>query len=123
LDKYIKKIYKNKTFPKTIISKFKKNDLILTAWIKEFQEKKLKELKLENINCIITNNAEEKIEALIKYIFNELKFLPKKIYIYEDKPHFFIYFKDFLEKNLKTKIEIFYVEMNGNDVEPKTIIL
>ncbi len=117
---FIKNFYKNKTFPKTVSSKLKeKKDLILTAWIKELQIMKIKELWLDNLNYIITEKAEEKIFALIKYIIFDLKFLPKKIIIYEDRPHFFIYFKEFLENFLETQIEIIYVEMDWNEFEPK----
>ncbi len=120
LEKLINKYYKNKTFLETISSKLKENkDLILTAWLEELQIMKIKELWLEKINYIITEKAQDKILELIKYFYFDLKFLPKKITIYEDRPHFFIYFKDFLEKILKTKIEIIYVEMDWNEKEPK----
>ena len=120
LQKLINNFYKNKAFPNAIISKLKENkDLILTTWMYELQIMKIKELKLDNFNYIITSKAEEKILALLKYIILGLKYLPKKITIYEDRPHFFIYFKELIENFLETKIEIIYVKMDWNNVEPK----
>ncbi len=124
IENFIKKIYKNKKFPKNISSKLKKNcDLILTAWNENFQKAKLKELWLDNINYKIVKSWKDKILTMLKYFLEDLKSIPEKIIIYEDRPEFFIYFRDFIEKNLKTIVEINYVEMNWNEKEPKIIKL
>jgi hypothetical protein len=113
-------VYKNKIYPQIIASKLRKNhDLILTAWLEEFQIKKIKATKLEHINMIIVESAEEKPLKLIEYIENTLWFIPNKIVVYEDRPNFFIKQKDFIENTLWTKLEIMFVEMKDNETEPK----
>ena len=109
----IKNYYKNKTFPKSIISKMKENDIILTAWMKDYQKLKQKACWLENIKMIVVEKAEQKIEKLIEYVKN-LDFIPDLIEIYEDRPKYFLEYKDVIENVLKTKVGIYYVEMNGN---------
>ena len=120
IDKAINEVYKNKKYPQIIASKLRKNhDLILTAWLEEFQIKKIKATKLEHINMIIVESAEEKPLRLIEYIENTLWFIPNKIVVYEDRPNFFIKQKDFIENTLWTKLEIMFVEMKDNETEPK----
>ena len=120
IDKIINLEYKNHKYP-TIITKLLKpnKDLILTAWIKEFQEKKISALWLEQIKYIIVNKASEKIEALILYIINDLKYIPKTIIIYEDRPEYFIKYSEYIEKLLWTKIEIMIVDIKNNNKNPK----
>lgn len=119
VDKFIEMFYKNKIFPKTIVSKLRKNhDLILTAWDQEIQIKKIIACWLDNINYQIVENAEEKVLESINYIINILKFIPKKIVIYEDRPEFFIEYKKFLENILWTKIIIISVKIVNNNCEP-----
>jgi len=120
IDKIIDEVYKNKKYPKTISSKLRKNhDLILTAWLEEFQRKKRSVTNLEHINMIVVKSWEEKPLKMVEYIENTLWFIPNKITIYEDRPEYFIKQKQFLEKKLKTKIEIMLVEMIDNETEPK----
>ncbi len=120
IKKFIDKFYLNKIYPKSIVSKLRKNhDLIITAWYKDIQLEKLKACKLTHINYRIVSNPEEKIIETIRYIVNKLNFIPSKIIIYEDRPKFFIEYKDFLEKFLWIKIKIIYVEMINNEIEPK----
>ena len=115
--KFLEKYYKNKSIPKDIISKMNpKYDIILTAWIYEFQIAKIRLCKeLYNFKNIITKDWKEKIIALIRYVLFDLWFLPSKITIYEDRPNYFIEYKDLLQDILWCKLEIIYVEMNWND--------
>jgi hypothetical protein len=116
----IKDYYLDKVYPTTITSKLRENhDLILTAWVKELQDLKLKACKLNHINYIVVSSANEKILLTIKYIVNSLAFIPNKIIVYEDRPKYFIENKDFLEDFLGIEIEIMYVKMIGNNDEPK----
>lgn len=116
LNKFVQDFYVWKNFPKEIISKLDKSkDLILTTWTYELQEVKIKTCKLDNYNYIIVPYAIDKIFELIKYIIFELKYLPSEITIYEDRIQNFVNYKDFLEKFLSTKINLFEVEMNWNE--------
>jgi hypothetical protein len=49
---------------------------------------------------------------LIKYVIYKLKFIPSKITVYEDRPQYFIEYRDLIEDVLGTKLEIMYVEMD-----------
>lgn len=119
-NKYFETYYDNKKFPQSISSKLRENhDLILTAWYEELQTAKLKSCKLNHINYHVVENAEDKIIETIKYIANRLKFLPSKITVYEDRPKYFIEYKNFLEEFLGIEIHIMYVEMIDNHNEPK----
>ena len=112
--------YLDKNYPKTISSKLRINhDLILTAWYKEIQEAKLKATKLDHINFHVVLNAEEKIIETIKYITKNLKFLPNKVIVYEDRPNYFIENKKLLENTLWIPFELILVEMIDNNTEPK----
>ncbi len=116
LEKVAKKWYKNKDFPKNIVSSMDiKNTLILTAGIREYQEEKIMHLWLQHFNRLITDTWKDKIIALIRYIIFDLKYVPSKITIYEDRPQYFIEYRDLLEDILGCEIEIMYVEMDGND--------
>lgn len=121
MNKFLNKYYKDKPIPKSIISKMNpKYDIILTAWQYDFQIAKIRICKeLDDFKVIITKNWKEKIIFLIRYILFELKFIPEKITIYEDRPEYFLEYREFLEKVLWTKIEIMKVEMKWNENEPK----
>ena len=117
LDKY----YKSRTIPQKILSTMNPNyDIIMSAGQYEFQVWKINSIELLNkFKKIITKNWEDKIIALIRYVIFELKFIPSKITIYEDRPNYFVENKSLIEDVLWCKIEIMFVEMNGNENEPK----
>jgi len=87
--------------------------------MEEFQRKKIKITNLEHINLKVVDDASEKILETIKYVVEDLWFIPNKISIYEDRPKFFIEYKDLIEKFLWTKLEIMLIEMKNNESEPK----
>ena len=120
INKIIKEVYENKKYPSVIASKLRENhDLILTAWIEKFQQEKAKVTDLEHINMIVVDNASEKVLETIRYVVEDLWFIPSKIIIYEDRPKFFINNKELIESFLWTKLEIMFVEMLDNEGEPK----
>lgn len=111
---FVKEFYEWKKFPKDIIKKFWKNDLILTAWDEELQKLKIKATWLENISLKVVKNASEKPFEMVKYILKNLNFIPKEIHIYEDRPEFFLEKKEEIENFLNIKIKIFLVKMRDN---------
>ncbi len=120
LEKYWNKYYKNKKIPKSIVSQLRKwHDVIITAWNEKLQNCKLTHTWLIHHNYIVVNNAEDKIIESIKYIINTLKFLPNKVTVYEDRPKYFIEYKDFISDFLWIPVDIMYVEMKDNFNEPK----
>jgi len=121
MSNFLNKYYKNRTIPKKIISNMNpKYDIIISAGQYEFQIAKINLIKeLINFKKIITKNWEDKIITLIRYIIFELKFIPSKITVYEDRPNYFIENKDLIQNTLWCKLEIMFVKMNGNNNEPK----
>jgi len=56
---------------------------------------------------------------MVKYIVKNLKYIPKEIHIFEDRPEVFIDTKEKVEEILNIDVKIFKVEMNGNNKEIK----
>lgn len=120
IDNFIEKFYKNKNFPNDITKNFsKKLTLILTAWYQDIQNAKLKATWLDIFPKKIVYESFEKPFEMVKYIVEELKFIPNEIHIYEDRPEHFLEKKQKIEDFLKTKIKIFFVEMIDNEKSPK----
>jgi hypothetical protein len=110
----IKNYYQNKKFPQKIVNKIRNNNwIVLTAWIKDFQLLKQKACKLNDIEFVVVEKAEQKPKKLIEY-FKKNNIQADLIEIYEDRPKYFIKNKEFLEKSLNTKVNIYYVEMAWN---------
>ena len=113
-DYMINNYYKNKNFPKKIIDKINNNQwIVLTAWNSEYQLLKQKACKLDFIEFIVVEKAEQKPEKLIEY-FKQNNIEADLIEVYEDRPNYFIENKEIIEKELNTKINIYYVEMDWN---------
>ena len=119
IENFIREFYENKNFPDKIIKNFdEKNTLILTAGFEKLQIPKIKATWLSKIPLKIVYEAKEKPFEMVKYIVEKLKFIPKEIHIFEDRPEHFIETKAELEAFLDTKIKIFLVEMKDNFSEP-----
>lgn len=122
IDVLAKDFYEWKTYPTCVTSLLRENhDLILTAWVQEIQDAKLKATQLTHINTIVTPHAVDKIIALINYVIFELKFLPKDITVFEDRPQFFIEYRPLIEELLETKLIIKHVTMDSNHEPIKMI--
>lgn len=112
----IEKYYFWKEYPKDIVSKLNsKSSLILTAWVIEYQQKKYEVLGLQSFPIRIVWEWKDKILEIIRYVLFELKYIPKNIIIYEDRPQFFLEYRMLIEECLGTKLIIYLVEMNRND--------
>lgn len=114
--KFLEKYHKDRPLPQEIISQMNpEHDAIITAGVYEFQMGKLRMYReLDSFHTIITPSGKEKIIELIRYVLFDLEFLPKEIIIYEDRPHYFIKYRELLEDTLGCKLTIMYVEMDGN---------
>ncbi len=115
IKKVIGKYYKGKVFPKDLINSVNQHkSLILTAGLREYQEEKVKHMWIDHFNMVVTETWEDKIIALIRYVIFDLKYIPARITVYEDRPQYFIEYRDLIEDILWTKLEIMYVEMDWN---------
>lgn len=118
--KFVEDFYKGRNFQKDIIKILQENEgLILTAGDEELQKLKVEALKLENIPMIVVEEAKQKPFEMVKYIVKNLKYIPKEIHIFEDRPEIFIDTKEKVEKILNINVKIFRVEMNWNDKKIK----
>lgn len=79
-------------------------NVILTAWIEELQELKVKFSWLSKYPKVIVKSGEEKIKALVEYIKDSLWYIPSEIVINEDKPEFFLKYWKILADVLWVKI-------------------
>ncbi len=113
---FLEKYHKDRSFPQEIISQMNpEHDAILTAGVYEFQIWKIRMYRqLDDFHTIVTQNGQDKIIALIRYILFDLQFLPKEIIIYEDRPKYFLKYRKFLEDVLWCRLTITFVEMDGN---------
>ncbi len=120
LDNYIKEFYEWKSFPNDIFWKMQKDhDLILTAWYKQIQDKKMLATWIAwNIRYIVVDHASKKILETIRYIVEDLWFIPNKITIYEDRPKYFVSNKKTIEDFLDTSVDVMFVEMKDNYSNP-----
>jgi len=111
----IERFYENQTPPKDISDLLTPdNCVILTAGVPEYQYKKREVLWLTHLPINIVESWEDKILETIRYVLFELWYIPKEIIVYEDRPHFFIEYRELIEWVLWTKLTIMKVEMNGN---------
>jgi len=116
IENFIAKYYKWKSYPKDILSQLdKKSDLILTAWLTELQHMKVQSAGLWEYNLKVVESGEKKILEALRYIIFELQYIPSEIVVYEDRPQYFIEYRELIEWVLWTKLTIIYVEMDRND--------
>lgn len=112
----IQKYYKGKAYPQDIIGTLSpENSLLLTAGVVEYQKSKVSAMNLNNYPIKIVQRGKDKILATLRYIIFELKYIPSHITLYEDRPEYFIEYRDFLESILWCTLTIIHVEMDGND--------
>ena len=120
IKKYIDTWVKNKTYPNDIIRLLNKNtDVIITAGFLEIQKMKVQELWISDYKMLVVDEWKDKIIATIQYIIFDLGFIPSSITIYEDRPEFFIEYRDLLSDILWTQIVINKVFMDGNNKKPE----
>ncbi len=120
LDKYIEEHYVWKEFPQEIFSKLRENhDLVLTAWYKDIQDKKMQATWIsDKLKYIVVDHASKKILETIRYVVEDLGFIPNKITVYEDRPVYFVENKSIIEDFLWTTVEVMFVEMQNNYSSP-----
>ena len=90
--------------------------MILTAWSQELQNLKIEKVWLTNINTFIVDKSSKKPLALLKYILYELKYIPSKIEIYDDRIEYLCSNAQFLSDLLWIEIIINEVELSWNQV-------
>lgn len=105
------------SMPTEILSQLNsEKDIIITAGMREFQMWKIRTLpQLNWFKTIVTKDWIQKIPELIRYILFELRYIPKEIIVYEDRPQYFVEYRELIEQSLWTKLTIMKVEMDGND--------
>ncbi len=113
----IERFYVNQNAPQDIIDimKWNEENLVLTAWVPEYAQMKAKAGNFDMFPLVVVYEGKEKILETIRYVLFELKYIPSEIIVYEDRPQYFVEYRDFLESILWCKITIMFVEMNGND--------
>ncbi len=116
LTKFIDTYFKGTSVPDDIIQHLNPEyDLILSMWLWEAQHAKINaNPHLKNIKQIFISRHEKKIIEMIRYIIFDLKFIPKSITVYEDRPEIFIDFREFIEDLFGCELKITKVLLQDN---------
>ena len=94
----VQKYYEGKKYPSEIIEKLSpENSLILTAGIPEYQHGKVRAMNIQHIPMQVVWEGKDKILETIRYVLFELKYIPAEIIIYEDRPQYFLEYKELIE--------------------------
>ncbi len=112
----IKRFYADQNPPQDIVSIMKSatDTLVLTAWVPEYAMMKYRAAWLENFPIEVVYDGKDKILKTLQYVLFELKYIPNEIVVYEDRPQFFIEYRELIEWVLWCKLTIMFVEMDGN---------
>lgn len=113
----IERFYTDQNPPQDIADVMRKTDdsLVLTAGVPEYAMMKYRAAWLEEFPIEIVYDGKDKILKTLQYILFQLKYIPSEIVVYEDRPQYFIEYRELIEWLLWTKLTIMYVEMDGND--------
>jgi len=113
----VQRFYTNQNPPLDIVNTMKnaQDALVLTAWVPEYAMMKYRAAWLKDFPIQVVYDGQDKILRTLQYILFELKYIPGEIIVYEDRPQYFIEYREFIEWLLWTKLTIMYVEMDGND--------
>lgn len=116
LNKYIKDWFTNKPVTQEIVSQLnQETDLILTAGVLENQLEKVSALWLDIYNLVAVESWKDKIIATIRYVIFNLWYIPSSITIYEDRPEYFIEYRDLIQDILWTNLIIQKVVLNWDN--------
>jgi hypothetical protein len=91
------------------------DSLVLTAGVPEYAMMKYRATWLENFPVEVVYDGKDKILKTLQYVLFKLKYIPSEIVVYEDRPQYFVEYRELIEWLLWTKLTIMYVEMDGND--------
>ncbi len=115
IPKILEKYYIWKTFPQDIVSLMNpEKDFILTSGFEWFQHQKAKALWLEGFPMRVAAHKEEKVLNCIQYILYELKYIPKKLIIYDNDTEDFIRYHELIKSILDCNVSIIQVKMDNN---------
>jgi hypothetical protein len=81
----------------------------------ENQLEKVAALWLDNYKIIAVDSWKDKIIETIRYIIFDLWYIPSSITIYEDRPEYFVEYRDMIQDILGTKIIIQKVVLNWDN--------
>jgi len=116
INNIISRFYENQNPPQDIAKLLSpENSIILTAWVIEYQYRKRESIWLTHIPIKIVWDGKDKIMACIQHVLFVLKYIPSEIIIYEDRPQYFIQYRELIEWVLGCELTIMKVVMDGND--------
>jgi len=117
IDDIVSRFYENQNPPQDITDKMREawDALVLTAWVPEYAMMKYKAAGLQEFPIEVVYDGSDKILKTLQYVLFTLKYIPSEIIVYEDRPRYFIEYRELIEWVLWTKLTIMYIEMDGND--------
>jgi len=115
ISQFIDTYYRGYDFPHDIFNLMNpETDLILTAGLRELQYMKTEAVWLLDFPTTVVDEWKDKVLEVLRYIVFEFGVIPREVIIYEDRPEYFIEYRELLEWLLWTNITIMKVEMDGN---------
>lgn len=85
-------------FPNDILALLdEETDLILTAGLRELQLMKIEAVGLIDLPTRVVFDGKDKILETLRYVVFELGFIPSTLIIYEDRPQYFIQYRELIE--------------------------
>ena len=91
--------------------------IMLTAWVKEFQQAKLINIWLNKLNdwILVVDKSSEKPKKLFEYIMNNLGYIPNYINIFDDRITYFKLLWPIIAKILGSKLVVNEVKLSTSD--------
>lgn len=91
--------------------------IILTAWVKEFQEAKLTNIWLDKLNdgLLVVDKSSEKPKKLFEYIIHDLGYIPNYVNIFDDRVTYFKILWPIISKILWSKLIVNEVILSTSD--------
>lgn len=91
--------------------------IVLTAWVKEFQEAKLSNMWLGKVNkwMLVVDKSSEKPKKLFEYIINDLGYIPNYVNIFDDRVTYFNILWPIISKILWSKLIVNEVMLSTSD--------
>ncbi|MCH8518161.1 hypothetical protein LAT59_00140 [Candidatus Gracilibacteria bacterium] len=115
ISQFIDTYYRGHDFPHDIFNLMNpETDVILTAGLRELQYMKTEAVGLLDFPTTVVDEGKDKVLEVLRYIVFEFGVIPREVIIYEDRPEYFIQYRELLESLLGIKITIMKVEMDGN---------
>jgi hypothetical protein len=95
----VSRFYEDQNPPQDIANIMREVDdcLVLTAGVPEYAMMKYRAADLSEFPIQVVYDGKDKILKTLQYVLFELKYIPSEIIVYEDRPQYFIEYRELIE--------------------------